>query len=187
MSTKLSWVNPSRIKDAMALWSSGSGRLPVLFFSSDEPELLRDRISARAYSYSDVNQILDTTANRAPAGMTLAESLISNDEGFLRLVFPDSHNESYYPAMDNKRVATDGKLRSFAILVSDGSQYHSDAYHGRLEKYPFAVVPHIYLVGSVGAYQSGSDLEFEELDKWLLGRPLYIENNVLDTPFKILR
>lgn len=187
MADKLSWLNPRSIKAATDLWGSDFGRQPILFFSYDDPEVLHARLEARDYWYPDYNEILDPVRNKAPTGMTITESMTFNDEGCLRIACPKSHNETLYPALDNKQVAEDGKLRSFAVVVFDARQYHVNAYFGTTDEYPFAKVPQLYLVGSVGEYQSGADVEFESLDKWSLGRPLYIENNVLDTPFKILR
>ncbi len=187
MSTTLSWVNPRTIAAATDLWGTSYGRYPIFFFSTDEPEVLHARLAAREYTHDDFDKTLNSTLNAAPSRLTLAESLTFNDEGNLRVVFPASHGEALYPAVDNKQVADDGVLRSFALVVSDARQYFENARYNNLSAFPFDTIPQLYLVGTVGDYQSGADLEFEAMDKWRIGRPLYIENNVLDTPFKILR
>lgn len=182
MANKLSWLNPRSLRQATDLWGSSSGKRPILFFSCDEPDVLNARLAAREYTFNDYDVTLHPSLTKAPSGLSLIDSVAFSDEGTLRIVLPSQNNEALYPAIDALQIADDEVLRSFALVVTDLRQYHQDT-----RNYPFSVVPHLYLVGSVGAYQSGSDIEFEAMDKWRIGRPLYIENNVLDTPFKLLR
>ncbi|MDK1290078.1 hypothetical protein [Pseudoalteromonas umbrosa] len=125
------------------------------------------------------------SVNKASAGYVLPPSHSSvNDEGELLLHWPESHKEIYYP-MFHPTPTNNEKPQSFLLMMTNSIAAHfiANSYSFRTSFGKFVV----YAVGTVGDYQSGADIEFEGLDSWRLGRPLYLENNTLRIPMKVVR
>lgn len=106
-----------------------------------------------------------------------------NDAGDLVIGWPEAHGETLYP-LAFPRPTSNEKPKTFLLLLTNTivAKY--------MLNYPFKDTFGKFVVhamGSIGDYQSGADLEFEGLNKWTLGRPLYIPNNELRLPLKITR
>ncbi|MCP4528710.1 MAG: hypothetical protein GY833_22780 [Aestuariibacter sp.] len=186
MSDELRWVNPRFASEAGAMAATAHGHFPVLFFSTDSPEDVLARLENKTYTRSDYINMFSGNQTLSPNRGTFLDRLSVSESGNLALVISADKNEALYAAIDKRQASDEGTLRTFAVVISDLDTYMGLEEKGQASSYP-RKVPYTYIVGTVGTYQSGADIEFEALDQWKLGRPLYIENNQLEIPFRVLR
>lgn len=188
------WIEPANLTGSLNsinsqhVFSSVStaSNAPILFFSSDDAQTLQRRLEDGEFQdKTALINLLKASSNKAPSGLRQTpESLSVSENGLLQMVWAEDNDHVFYPVVDgNAAAGREAPLQSFCVLITTWLQdfKYSGAYtifKGHLE---------LWVVGSVGAYQSGADLEFEGLEQWKLGRTLYVADTTMPLPIRLLK
>lgn len=196
MSVSPYWIKRSVLSSALSslkthlgsagLFSVTSEYAPLFVLSTlDEPDLAAN-ISAEFYSYYELKGRILRIDNNAPnTNSPSPDTLTVSENGMLNLNWSESNGELLYPSL----LEGEGTPKSFGLWITTSFGPHKyGASYNYQHKPDFSGDPiTIWLTGTVGAYQSGADLEFEELANWKLGQSLYIADNKLELPLRLLR
>ncbi|RXF01034.1 hypothetical protein [Pseudoalteromonas sp. PS5] len=153
-------------------WSSDHNEGALFLLDSREPEALAAYLRHQnGLSKTQVNNML--TQPSKPMGWRDRAQIAIDGSGGITFSWPDAQRYLCYPPQ-----LEEGEVKSFAFLMSNTSD------RATLDS-QLSVRTHIFFVGSVGAKGSGAELEIEKVDEYKNGRPLYVPDNKVTTPFNI--
>jgi hypothetical protein len=192
MSVSSYWIKKTVLHNALNILpthqnvasSASSANAPVFMLFDREEADVSLALADRSFDGTFMSTATQRVNNNAPAPFRLPpDSLAISEAGMLELNWNPINNEALYPYMN---VTSDGKPRSFAVWISTLSAATFDRNYYKYYS-DFKTKPNLWLTGTVGEYQSGADLEFEGLATWKIGRPLYMADNTLELPLRLLR
>lgn len=161
----------------------GPSTAPIFMLSDLEEDALKTFVDETPMNAWDIRNMTHPSSNYAPNSKRLVpESLNISDNGMLELRWNAGNDETMYPYF---HATGDKKPRAFALWI--GTTAMATRTNGWLYNADFDAPFDLWITGTVGDYQSGADLEFEDVSGWKLGRTLYIEDNKIELPIRLLR